>query len=189
MGPATRVGLCLDRSVELVVATLAVLEAGGAYVPLDPAYPAGAAGFLVRDSAAPVLLTEERLLALLPARPGVDGALSRPRTGRERLAATSAGPPADPGGGPGLRHVHLGLDGHAQGGGGAPPGGGPPGARRPATPRFGPERGFLQLAPFAFDASTLEIWGALLNGGRLVIAAAGRPLARRAGERSSRGTG
>src|SRR6185295_11923421 len=66
VGPEVRVGICLDRSLARVVATLAVLEAGGVYVPLDPSYPQDRLAFLVRDSAASVLVTEERWLPVLP---------------------------------------------------------------------------------------------------------------------------
>ena len=65
VGPEVRVALCLDRSPARVVATLAVLAAGGAYVPLDPAYPRERLAFLLRSSAAPVLVTEERWLPML----------------------------------------------------------------------------------------------------------------------------
>ncbi|HSU82502.1 MAG TPA: condensation domain-containing protein, partial [Thermoanaerobaculia bacterium] len=65
VGPEVRVALCLDRSPAQVVATLAVVAAGGAYVPLDPAYPRERLAFLLRSSAAPVLVTEERWLPML----------------------------------------------------------------------------------------------------------------------------
>ena len=65
VGPEVRVALCLDRTPARVVATLAVLAAGGAYVPLDPAYPRERLAFLLRSSAAPVLVTEERWLPLM----------------------------------------------------------------------------------------------------------------------------
>jgi amino acid adenylation domain-containing protein len=66
VGPEVRVGLCMERSLELVVGMLGILKAGGAYVPLDPAYPAHRLGLMLQDAAVPVLLTQERLLQELP---------------------------------------------------------------------------------------------------------------------------
>ncbi len=63
VGPGVRVGLCLERSAELVVGLLGVLKAGGAWVPLDPAYPADRLAFVMGDAQVPVLLTQERLLS------------------------------------------------------------------------------------------------------------------------------
>ncbi len=63
VGPEVRVAVCLERSVEMVAALLAVLKAGGAYVPLDPAYPEERLRFMVEDSEAAVLLTESRFAA------------------------------------------------------------------------------------------------------------------------------
>lgn len=57
VGPDTRVGICLERSIDLIVALLGVLKAGGAYVPLDPAYPAERLSFMLNDSGALVLIT------------------------------------------------------------------------------------------------------------------------------------
>ncbi|HEU0077897.1 MAG TPA: condensation domain-containing protein, partial [Longimicrobiaceae bacterium] len=67
VAPEVRVGLCLERSVDLVVAVLGVLKAGGAYVPLDPAYPAERLGYLLADSGTAVLLAQAPLLPRLPA--------------------------------------------------------------------------------------------------------------------------
>ncbi len=63
VGPEERVGVCLERSPELIVALLAVLKAGGAYVPMDPAYPAERLAFMAEDSAARVVVTQESLQA------------------------------------------------------------------------------------------------------------------------------
>ncbi len=61
------VGLCLERSVEMVVGVLGVLKAGGAYLPLDPGYPSERLSFMLEETAVPLLLTQERLLDQLPA--------------------------------------------------------------------------------------------------------------------------
>src|SRR6266850_2315894 len=66
VGPEVRVGLCLERSVELVVGILGILKAGGAYVPLDPDYPQERLAFMLEDSAPAVLLTQHRLVEQLP---------------------------------------------------------------------------------------------------------------------------
>jgi len=61
-----RVGLCVERSAEMLVALLGILKAGGAYVPLDPAYPADRIEYVLSDANARVLITESRLLQSLP---------------------------------------------------------------------------------------------------------------------------
>src|SRR5215469_10885325 len=66
VGPEVRVGLCLERNLEMVVALLAILKAGGAYVPLDPHYPQERLAFMLADTGAPVLLTQSGLLGHLP---------------------------------------------------------------------------------------------------------------------------
>ena len=67
VGPEVRVGILMERSVEMAVALLGVLKAGGAYVPLDPAYPAERLSFMLSDSRAAVVLTQERVRASLEA--------------------------------------------------------------------------------------------------------------------------
>jgi amino acid adenylation domain-containing protein len=62
VGPEVRVGLCVERSVEMIVGLLGVLKAGGAYVPLDPAYPQERLAFMLKDAQVSVLLTQQRLL-------------------------------------------------------------------------------------------------------------------------------
>jgi amino acid adenylation domain-containing protein/FkbM family methyltransferase len=66
VGPEVRVGLCVERSLEMIVGLLGILKAGGAYVPLDPTYPRERLGFMLADTAAPILLTQQRLIDNLP---------------------------------------------------------------------------------------------------------------------------
>jgi amino acid adenylation domain-containing protein len=61
VGPDTLVGICVERSLEMVVGLLGILKAGGAYVPLDPGYPKERLAFMLRDSGTPVLLTHSGL--------------------------------------------------------------------------------------------------------------------------------
>src|SRR5215213_10341855 len=66
VGPEVLVGICVERSLEMVVGLLGILKAGGAYVPLDPAYPEERISFMLEDAKASVLLTQQRLLEGLP---------------------------------------------------------------------------------------------------------------------------
>ncbi|HEX2271266.1 MAG TPA: amino acid adenylation domain-containing protein, partial [Pyrinomonadaceae bacterium] len=66
VGPEVLVGIMMQRSFDMVVGILAVLKAGGAYLPLDPEYPAGRLAFMIENSAAHLLLTQQELLPLLP---------------------------------------------------------------------------------------------------------------------------
>src|SRR5256884_2388168 len=67
VGPEARVGLCMERSVEMVVGLLGILKAGGAYVPLDPSYPAERLTFMLADAQMAVLLSHSSLKEQLPA--------------------------------------------------------------------------------------------------------------------------
>ncbi|WP_018267988.1 non-ribosomal peptide synthetase, partial [Methylosinus sp. LW4] len=67
VGPETIVGLCVERSLEMVVALLGVLKAGGAYLPLDPDYPAERLAYMIADASPRLVLTQERLAERLPA--------------------------------------------------------------------------------------------------------------------------
>lgn len=66
IGAETLVGICIERSLEMVVALLAILKAGGAYVPLDPGYPQERLAFMLLDTQVSVLLTQKELVAKLP---------------------------------------------------------------------------------------------------------------------------
>jgi amino acid adenylation domain-containing protein len=66
VGPEVLVGICVERSLEMVVGLLGILKAGGAYVPLDPTYPKERLAYMAEDAQVPVLLTQRRLLNKLP---------------------------------------------------------------------------------------------------------------------------
>ena len=66
VGPEVRVGLCVERSVEMVVGLLGILKAGGAYVPLDPEYPVERLRFMVEDAQARMVITQSQLRGRLP---------------------------------------------------------------------------------------------------------------------------
>lgn len=68
VGPNVLVGLCIERSPEMVIGLLGILKAGGAYVPLDPTYPSERLAFMVEDAQTPILVTQQHLIAKLPAR-------------------------------------------------------------------------------------------------------------------------
>jgi amino acid adenylation domain-containing protein len=174
VGPEARVGLFLERGVELVVAILGVLKAGGAYVPLDPAYPAERLAFMLADSAVALLLTQTSLHAAHPVAAGVpvvsvDGAAGE--IGAESAANLESG-----GGARSLAYVM-----YTSGTTGTPRGVGIEHrgvvrlVREASYVDLGPGETILHAAPPSFDASTLELWGALLNGARLVLVPSALP--------------
>lgn len=161
----SRVGLCAERSFEMIVALLAILKAGGAYVPLDPAYPSERLGWMVEDAGIEVLLVDAALVETLPAvgaRRLVLGELDCAAFPEDDLPARSAA--GD------LAYVM-----YTSGSTGRPKGVQVP--QRAVTrlvlntdyAQLDATRTLLALAPISFDASTLEIWGALLHGARLVL--------------------
>jgi amino acid adenylation domain-containing protein len=169
VGPEVRVGICLERSLEMVVGILAVLKAGGAYVPLDPGSPAERLAFILADSATPVLLTRETLRGALPVREGVevvslDGAA-------EEIATESAENPQSGAGPDSLAYVI-----YTSGSTGAPKGAliehrnvARLFAATDAWFGFGEGDVWTLFHSYAFDFSVWELWGALLYGGRVVV--------------------
>lgn len=170
VSPGSTVGLCLEPGAELIVAMLAVLNAGCAYVPLDSRYPADRLRFLIDDSQASVIVTREDVVARtdalrdgylnlivledhddeIAARDGAFVASGLPAQMPAYLMYTS-GTTDRPKGVIVPQQAILRL------------------AYRPAYLDVTPDDVFLQFAPTAFDASTFEIWTALLNGASLVV--------------------
>ncbi|HET8682732.1 MAG TPA: amino acid adenylation domain-containing protein [Micromonosporaceae bacterium] len=175
VGADDRVAVALPRDAGLVVALLAVVKAGGAYVPLDPANPPARSALLLADSAARVVLTSGELAVALPAADGVRVlALDALDAGLARQPTSAPPCPAGP--------TSLAYLSYTSGSTGVPKGVAVPHravlrlVHDPSFVSLGPHETLLQLAPVAFDASTLELWGSLLTGARLVVAPPG-PLA------------
>jgi amino acid adenylation domain-containing protein len=167
VGPDVRVGILLYRSTDAIVAILATLKAGGAYVPLDPDYPVARVAFMVDDSQIEVVVTRDALrdrigqCRVQMVRMDVDdGPMLEPRNDAPVRIATpdnlayvvytsgSTGMPK------GVMVEHraviallFGVD----------------------YVHFDEVGAILHMAPLTFDASTFEIWGALLHGARCVV--------------------
>jgi amino acid adenylation domain-containing protein len=71
VAPQTLVGLCVERSLEMVIGLLGILKAGGTYVPLDPAYPEERLAFMLQDAQVQIILTQQPLISAFPADHGV----------------------------------------------------------------------------------------------------------------------
>ena len=162
-----RVGLYLRRSPEMLVAILAILKAGGVYVPLDLEYPADRLATMMSDADLAVVITDSDLLQRLPGGWLQPICVDDDREMIEQQSRRRLGRPSPP-------HAAAYIM-YTSGSTGEPKG-------VVVTHRnivrlvrstnyasFGPEEVMLQLAPVAFDASTFEIWGSLLNGGKLVL--------------------
>ncbi len=166
VGPEVLVGLCVERSLELIVGLLGILKAGGAYAPLDPNYPPDRLAFMLEDSGAPVLLTQQWFVGILPSKPKVVCL----DTDWDQIAASSTENPVNQNNADSLAYLI-----YTSGSTGQPKGIGVPHrgvvrlVRNTNYYDFGPDETLLQLAPIVFDASTFEVWGSLLNGGRLVV--------------------
>ncbi len=165
VGPEVLVGIFMERSAGMVVALLAVLKAGGAYVPLDPGYPATRLSFMIEDSGARVILTEEKLAPNLP--PGSARVLVLDKV-QDEITSQSGHNLACVTTGGNLAYLM-----YTSGSTGTPKGAAIP---HRAVNRLVIHTDYVQLVPddvvaqvsnCAFDAAIFEIWGALLNGARL----------------------
>ena len=171
--PETLIGLCMERSLETYVVMLGIVKAGAAYVPLDPAYPAPRLEFLIKDSAVSFVLTTEKLRKLLPASRAK--VISLDQIWKDISSAKDFNPEVK------SSAENLVYLMYTSGSTGAPKG-------AMITHRgvvrlvknnwfcdLSVGQTFLQFAPLSFDASTWEIWGALLNGARLAVCTSPAP--------------
>ncbi len=148
VGPDVPVGVCVERSAEMVVALLAVAKAGGAYVPLDPTYPRDRLDFMLSDSGAEVVVTESTVAA-----------------GRGAVPVAPAGPDD-------LAYVI-----YTSGSTGRPKGVEIPNralvnllGAMADEPGLGPDDVLVAVTTVAFDIAGLEIWLPLVTGARVVVA-------------------
>jgi amino acid adenylation domain-containing protein/non-ribosomal peptide synthase protein (TIGR01720 family) len=166
-GPDGLVGLCLDRSVEMLVGMIGILKTGCAYVPLDPCYPEDRLAAMLKDARVAVVLTEERFRRFFSALGATPICLDThwpeisnyaeqnppSKTTADNLAyviytSGSTGKPK------GVIVTHRGVVRLV---------------KNVNYANLSADEVFLQFAPISFDASTFEIWGSLLNGARLIV--------------------
>ncbi len=193
VGPQVLVGICLERSLEMVVGILGVLKAGGAYVPLDPAYPLERLVFMLEDSQAPVLLTQQLIadrglrIADFEIPNEIPNEIRNPQSAirnplvlcldmlGERLAKENTGNPVG-----GAEAEHPAYVIYTSGSTGRPKGV-VISHRAIANHMLWLQEHFslseedctLQKTAFSFDASVSEFFAPLLTGGRLIMARPG----------------
>ena len=162
------VGVYMARSLEMVVGLLGILKAGGAYLPLDPAYPPERLTFMLADAQVSIILTQRSLHEHLPMLAGrrvisldADWSIIAQQPEQAPYSAVTS--------------LNLAYAMYTSGSTGTPKGVSIPHravvrlVKGSNYAHLDAQQVFLQLAPISFDASTLEIWGSLLNGARLVV--------------------
>jgi len=169
--PDTLVGLCVERSLEMVVGLLGILKSGGAYVPLDPVYPQERLGFMLQDAQLPVVVVQGNLTGKLPACSPEVLCIQPVSPGLGSEGSDTNENPAS-----GAKPENVAYVIYTSGSTGKPKGvlvtHGNVSRLFDATDawfHFGPEDVWTLFHSYAFDFSVWEIWGALLYGGRLVI--------------------
>jgi amino acid adenylation domain-containing protein len=173
VGPEIMVGLCIERSPEMVIGLLGILKAGGAYLPLDPNYPQERLSFMLQDAGAPVLISQSTLLDRLPVLSSGETAahIVRLDTDWPTIASRPVTAPALA-----LNSHNLAYVIYTSGSTGKPKGSCI--SHHNVVRLFGATEQWFHFNAddvwtlfhsFAFDFSVWEIWGALLHGGRLVV--------------------
>ncbi|WLH81392.1 non-ribosomal peptide synthase/polyketide synthase [Pseudomonas sp. FP2335] len=172
VGPDVLVGICVERSIEMVIGLLAILKAGGAYVPLDPEYPRERLAYMIEDSGITLLLSQQRLLAQLPAEGLQVIALDQAASALDGYSTAS---PAVQ-----VQALNLAYVIYTSGSTGKPKGAG--NSHRALVNRLcwmqqayalDGSDAVLQKTPFSFDVSVWEFFWPLMTGARLVVAAPG----------------
>ncbi|MGY2334305.1 non-ribosomal peptide synthase/polyketide synthase [Pseudomonas sp. SDO5511_1_S431] len=173
VGPDVLVGVSAERSIEMVVALVAVLKAGGAYVPLDPDYPQDRLSYMFEDSGIELLLTQRALEERLAVPAGIRSVVLDPE--HDWLAGYSSANPSVTLTGENLAYVI-----YTSGSTGKPKGAG---NRHVALMNrlcwmqeaygLDADDSVLQKTPFSFDVSVWEFFWPLMTGARLVVAAPG----------------
>ncbi|CAM3136751.1 non-ribosomal peptide synthetase [Pseudomonas floridensis] len=172
VGPDVPVGICVERSLELVIGLLAIVKAGGAYVPLDPDYPEDRLAYMIQDSGIGLLLTQTALLKQLPL-PTAMQSLCLDQL--DWLAAYSTANPRNR-----THPLNLAYMIYTSGSTGKPKGTG--NSHRALVNRlhwmqksYGLDATdtVLQKTPFSFDVSVWEFFWPLLTGARLAVALPG----------------
>ncbi|MDZ7969524.1 MAG: amino acid adenylation domain-containing protein [Nostoc sp. DedSLP03] len=166
------VGICVERSLEMVVGLLGILKAGGAYVPLDPEYPQDRLSFMLADAQVSVLLTQQHLVESLPqdqarvvhldkdwiaiAKSSQENPIAQVQTSNLAYVIYTSGSTGQP---KGVMLCHSNLCNHM--------------FWMQATFPLTEKDKVLQKTPFGFDASVWEFYAPLLTGGQLLIAKPG----------------
>ena len=172
VGPEVLVGICAERSLEMVVGLLGILKAGGAYVPLDPSDPQERLVYMLGDAGAKLLLTQQHLLARLPDQQtglicldrdwslieGESGENPNVKMGSDALAymiytSGSTGKPK------GALNTHEGICNRL--------------LWMQEEYQITPDDSILQKTPFSFDVSVWELFWPLMTGACLVMAIPG----------------